>query len=466
MSQNPLVDAGAQFSKPYRLKPALVAALASLEVQLDQELARYRRTRNGYKNLSQPRVGGFIITHPQQPVSAGTTEHQPLVNESVEDNIESQLQNFGLVTATAMPRTLEQEELSVPDTKIHTPPQYVPENQQKVTVSTTEETPQREAMHSASTPVSPKTEAQGESILDDSVKKTTSTSSYVSIIHSGIETDNSHEYIKDTAKTTDDNRTQPEDYLESSEALLRSLTEEEPQDKKPITHSNDSLLSPLGIGSMLLLLLASLTLGYVVFNPNSLANLNFSGLFKKTEPTLAENSGNQTNTPTSVAEPTLTPIPKYPNLATDEFPEVRDPNDVVTLTPKPKQMPTVPPNQVPTQNTTTNSTVLPPEPVLLPESALPTQTPPSVSQKPTTPAKSPTPKQTPNAEIKPSADGFYHVITDNKGNNALASAQRVVSDAYLSNDGTVIYLGALKTKEKAQQLLQQLQAQGINARIE
>jgi len=47
MSQD-LRHLGTQSSKTPGLKPQLAAALACLEVQLDQELARYRRTRTGY----------------------------------------------------------------------------------------------------------------------------------------------------------------------------------------------------------------------------------------------------------------------------------------------------------------------------------------------------------------------------------------------------------------------------------
>ncbi|MGI0491933.1 hypothetical protein ACN4EG_08975 [Alkalinema pantanalense CENA528] len=61
----------------------------------------------------------------------------------------------------------------------------------------------------------------------------------------------------------------PSDYLESSEALLRSLAEEEAQaDLERGVLEN--LLTPLGVGSMLLMLLASGMFGYLVMNPNSL----------------------------------------------------------------------------------------------------------------------------------------------------------------------------------------------------
>ncbi|MGA1601563.1 MAG: hypothetical protein ACO4CG_04655 [Prochlorothrix sp.] len=56
----------------------------------------------------------------------------------------------------------------------------------------------------------------------------------------------------------------PSGYLASSEALLESLPEDE---DGPISPWLEGLLSPLGLGSLLLLLLASSTLGYVVMNP-------------------------------------------------------------------------------------------------------------------------------------------------------------------------------------------------------
>lgn len=70
------------------------------------------------------------------------------------------------------------------------------------------------------------------------------------------------------------------------------------------------------------------------------------------------------------------------------------------------------------------------------------------------------------AEIKPSADGRYHIVIDNQNSNALNAARKVVPDAYLSPSSTLIYLATVKTKEEAQQRLKQLQAKGIQARIQ
>ncbi|MTJ46343.1 hypothetical protein [Dolichospermum flos-aquae] len=49
MNQNPLIDSTKSPQTP-GLNPTLTMALASLEIQLDQELTRYRRTRKNTKS--------------------------------------------------------------------------------------------------------------------------------------------------------------------------------------------------------------------------------------------------------------------------------------------------------------------------------------------------------------------------------------------------------------------------------
>ncbi len=65
----------------------------------------------------------------------------------------------------------------------------------------------------------------------------------------------------------------PDDYLESSEELLRSLAREEAQIRVERGFL-ESLATPLGVGSMLMLLLSSAMFGYVVMNPASLSGLS------------------------------------------------------------------------------------------------------------------------------------------------------------------------------------------------
>ncbi|MBD2296213.1 hypothetical protein H6G06_22710 [Anabaena sphaerica FACHB-251] len=392
MSQNPIIDSGTQSSKISGLKPALATALGNLEVQLDQELTRYRRARNGVRQQKKVSVQSYIPNPPQklQSMTGTLGKTQPAVAEVNINSIPPENPALEIVE--------KQEEIN---------PLQLSSAQQ----STKTQTP----------PPPPK-----------------SISSIVTTKPRAAETK--------TLVPADEIPKHPDDYLESSEALLRSLQEEQPQTKKS-GNSSDTLLSPLGIGSILLLLLASLTLGYVVFNPQTLPQLDLGKLFNRSSSTTKENSGIAESNPSPIAQPEITPIPKYPNLAAREFPQVRDPNDVVGLKPKVKPTPTAIPKPIAIE-TPINPVVLP---TLLPNvSTIPK------SQK-TLPGL--------NAEIKPSADGYYYLVADNQGDGVLAAARQVVPDAYLSEGQKYIYLGALKTKEEVNQKLQQLQAKGIKARV-
>jgi hypothetical protein len=64
----------------------------------------------------------------------------------------------------------------------------------------------------------------------------------------------------------------PNDYLESSEELLRSLAQEEASAEQQRS-SIEGLLTPLGIGSMMLMLIGSGMFGYLVMNPSTLTAL-------------------------------------------------------------------------------------------------------------------------------------------------------------------------------------------------
>jgi hypothetical protein len=410
MSQNPLVDLDAQSSKTTGLKPALAAALASLEVTLDQELARYRRTKPGYKVPSQPREGVSIISKPQDLTVINITESK---NPTAEESGKVHRNEFEAATATTpTSASVQQEETSIVD-ETNTP--FV-------------ETPKPEEQHNHKTPSNPQP-------TETPVTSKSSSSSIVPAVLGERQSEPS---------------TQPEDFLESSEALLRSLVDEQPSTQSRV-NSKQSLLSPLGIGSILLLILASLSLGYIMLSPKSWPQFNLDSLWKRKT---AEPGNNST---TAHDEPKLTPIPKYPNLAESEFPEVRDPNDIVGL--KPKAQPTTVPSPYPlvTQNPTNITTTAPhPQPLVPSINSLPipTATSPSLSS------------PNPQAQIEPSKDGFYHIITENQGVSTFSAARKIIHDAYLSTDGKYIYLGAVKNQQKAQQLVQQLQAQGINARIQ
>ncbi|WP_392534901.1 hypothetical protein [Nostoc sp. C117] len=446
MTQNPLNDSGTQLSKTPSLKPALAAALASLEVPLDQELARYRRMRTGSVSSNPARVGSYINSQPQQFTGVSTTS--------------------GTTTPSAA------------EIKINLPPAPLLLNPQL--------TPAPSAIKidepSISVPVSPQGKSETATVKTEDVNNLNNVVSTFDSAKSqtqlpppppNFSSSIVPAIVKDTKSENlvqpDNTFKQPDDYLESSEALLRSLTEEQPETKKPSNYS-DSLLSPLGIGSMLLLLMASLTLGYVLFNPKSLSQWNLAKLFNSNSSAAPENPQEVASNVQPQIQPPSTSIPKYPNLAAEEFPEVRDPNDLVGL--KPKVQPSLPvvTNPVVPQNPAANPQAALPEPItpLKPADPIALAPVPTVKTLPplnlsNTPKAKASPK--PNAEIKPSTDGFYHIVIDNQG-QVLASARQVVPDAYLSSDKQLIFLGAFKTKEQVQQQMKLLQAKGIKARVQ
>lgn len=400
MTQNPrIMD---KSSKTLQLKPPLAAALGCLEVQLDQELARYRRTKTAYKAPSQ----------------IGTS---------------SQPQPFTAITTTtgrspaAIPTSLVPQEKFIEQPKI--PPVSVPETPAQMPVMKTANT--------ETPPPPPPPEVV--------VKKETTLEANSSIVPA-----KQHHTENPPA---DETPKQPDGYLESSEALLRSLTEEQPQKTQKTEKTNSDLLSPLGIGSILLLLVASLTLGYVIYNPKSLSIFSVG---KESQPNLPATSSttNVKNTTLNNPKPVSTPIPKYPNLATDEFPDVNNPNDVVGLKPKAKPTPTAVPKPVAAVPVTQSAPLQPqPLPLTPPKPTVTTSPLPVIGQKAID-------------DAKPSADGFYHVVIDNLGSSAFESARVVVPDAYLSPDKKLIYLGALKTKAQLKQQMQFLESKGIKARVE
>ena len=394
MNQNPLIDSTKSPQTP-GLNPTLTTALASLEIQLDQELTRYRRTRKNTKSQTARSVESYTnyqtttlskeIQLPAVPPVAIPSENSFLTNETETINFPQEFANSDIEETPTSPN-LEKSTSSIVPTKIPSP-----DNQ--------------------------------------------------------------------TLLTSNDPPQQPNDYLESSEALLRSLTAVAPQNQTPNSpKSRDSVLSPLGIGSMLLLLLASLTLGYVVFNPKNLPKLNFSSVLNNNSSKTAENTQNTEiieNNSQLTSEPKITPIAKYPNLATQEFRQVRDPKDVVDLTPKVKPTPQI------------ISTPVAIQPPITPISPLPRLSPlPNTLSKSTSLAK-PTATFSPLPEdVKPSANGYYYIIADNQGDKALTAAKQVVPDAYLSPNKKFIYLGALKTKDEIKRRLQELEAKGIKGRLQ
>ncbi len=435
MSQNPLIYSGTQFSKTPSLKPALVAALASLEVQLDRELARYRRTRN-YRTSSQANLGSSTANNQLQYLNPANVDMYGDVTPVEESHPH-------MVDTAQNPYQMADREIARTEVKT---PTGVSE------------------LTSSPLPLPPPPPPQTPKSAAVSIEDPTSTPTMnppqntVSIVPAAAKVT-----VESNQNTADSqtSKSQPDDYLESSEALLRSLTEEPLKEQKR-PNSNDSLLSPLGIGSMLLLIVAASILGVVVINPKSLQFSQDSS--SKANNSTAETQGGTTTTTKNVVEPAQTPIPKYPNLAKEEFPEVNNPNDVVGLKPKSKPTPTVATSPPVLNSPVVNPQQQVPSIPINPASPPTTITPPVAVTPPVSSTPTPTP-EIPLSEIQASADGFYHVVIDNGDPNTLATARKAVPDAYLSPDGKLVYLGAIKNKEKATVLLAEIKAKGINARI-
>lgn len=256
MNQNCLVDS-AKSSSISVLNPTLATALASLEVQLDQELTRYKITRN----ITSLKISLTVenCTIPEEKAICNDTQilivnhYQELVNQEIEND--------------ATPTNLEKSS-SIVNTKIQSP--------------------------------------QHQTVLPTPIPK------------------------------------QPDNYLESSQALLRSLMVQEPQHPKTFTTSSfrNFVLSPLRIGSMLSVLLTTLIFGYLVLNSKNLP-FNFSNLFNSNSPDTTKNTELIDHNSQSTTKPKTTLIPKYPNLATQEFRQLRDTKDIVDLTPKVKPTPEI-----------------------------------------------------------------------------------------------------------------------------
>lgn len=237
-----------QATQAESLHPVLKDALGSLDVQLEEELTRYRRLRA----LGKSGYG------PRQAASKGTVRpQQPPAIAPVEDCSPTPSKPLEAKTAAK----IEDEVAAV-----------------------------------ESTPTSP-TGSKSYLELQEMARQ------YAAQIHQEAE----------LASVQGG----PNDYLESSEELLRSLAEEEASVQAEEGFLK-SLSTPLGIGSMLLLLLSSAMFGFVIMNPSSMTQW-----LGKREPEVASNSAASTNpNPAASSDAPVTSDVPQPDLANQEFPDL------------------------------------------------------------------------------------------------------------------------------------------------
>jgi SPOR domain len=371
MSQSSSVESPTQaFSNP-SLNPALQVALASMDVQLDAELARYRRESKKHPPLKVPTSPaqipeGRVQIAPPDPAIAGNGNG-----------------NGTLLPDAAAPST---------------PPDALPSASNDAPTST-----------------------------------------------NALPADAS----------TDPAQTPPQDYLKSSAALLNSkdsaTTSETPEPK------NNGMLSPLGIGSILLFLLATATLGYVAFNPSSLNYLGLARLLGKSDP---QTTATVPAAPEAPPSATAGKLPASPDLSSQEFPNLT----LDTLS-------GINPNPNPAPTATTSAKPAPAAPAAAPQ---PAGTASSLSNLSTVLSPGSTPAKPANSggqPPKPVVDdryyNLYFVVAKYDKPETLAKAQQSAPEAYLRKFpvGDRIQLGAFDNSNSAQQLVDRLREKGITAEV-
>jgi len=474
MSQQPLVESRRKSSQTPSLQPVLAAALASLEVQLDEELVRYRRAKAGAQTHPQPDLGKRFHQKPleriditpegvqTQPQAAATTAPPPSLPSATKQLPAPPPPPAPPKIQTPSVPQISQTEPDAsapsPSGALNTPAVKTPEfsNPQPNTTLNTPETT------TANLPASAVGQTSG-SIVPTTASQTQAQS------------------ITNTAT----NPTQPDDYLESSEQLLRSLSEEQ-QSAQPSQRTKklqDNLLSPLGIGSMLLLVLASATLGVVVMNPGGLRQTPLGKIFASNSGTVAPDSSvtgssaRVTSNTRSQSNSPVASLPKSPNLAEREFvdlnldtvttlqtksqatPEASPTPTAASSTTAPAPSQTTPTKPVPQVPTTTRVQTIQMQPLM------PTNLPPVPGISGTQPSAPATQQPQNPKDLKPSASGWYHLVTDNAKPTSFGEIRKLVPDAYLSPKRTLIYVGAFKTVADAEQRIKELEAQGIKARV-
>ncbi|MGD1901562.1 MAG: hypothetical protein ACFB9N_04920 [Geitlerinemataceae cyanobacterium] len=248
------------------------------------------------------------------------------------------------------------------------------------------------------------------------------------------------------AETQSADATPPDGYLASSEALLAA-------DRRRRSKRN---VSPLGVGAVLLLLLASATVGYILVNPESLDRLGWRAWFERdAEPDVepvaeADEESSEPDLPTS------------PNLAAEEFVDI----DIDTLSelespatpsPAPAPPPTPTPSPTPANSLDNLANTLAPE------------TNPAAS-----PATSPAPSPAsdiasplPQATDDPNYIGFYFVVVNEGNDTALGRVRASNPDAYFDEIAGArrIQVGAFDNFAVASEVAARLTAQGLPAQV-
>ncbi|GEM_PF-243621 len=303
MSQRLSVEAPRQSLRTDTLSPVLQIALGSLDVQLEAELARYRRQRVGRVPSSPKGWGRQQARKPLDLISVGS----PKAGSSAGASSAGRVPNSPQAELKALAKP------AVATAKTPTDSKLAPEKT----------APQKAAPQKAilgldrsqspiPTIVGP---LSSQLALIDRGESANLASNFAAEVDSSL-----GEGLTDLQVQRGDmvsaSPIDPYDYLESSEELLRSLSEPEETIAPPQRRLTDTLFTPLGIGSVLLLLLSISTLGLLLLNPLALQRLGFNR--QPLPATTASNPSATTSTPAASAS-SRSALPNSPNLAAKEF---------------------------------------------------------------------------------------------------------------------------------------------------
>ncbi|MGD1858195.1 MAG: hypothetical protein ACFB2W_28495 [Leptolyngbyaceae cyanobacterium] len=248
----------------------------------------------------------------------------------------------------------------------------------------------------------------------------------------------------------------PEGYLESSEELLKSIAEEQsesaPEPYSP-DRKNNTLLKLAGL---VLVLLGGTGVGFAITYPAQLQSLR-SQIWpadtesepETTEVETTENSGE----PTASPESTDGYKPPGPDLSTQEFKELDDVEDLVTLDVDGVGSAPAPPLSNPAQT---------PIPAAPATPATPGQPAAPVPAGATGTTAIPTAPATP-APTTPAATGSnFYVVSSYTGDESLTTARELVPDAFVRNfkAGARIQLAAFDNRAQAEDQVAALTQQG------
>jgi len=258
----------------------------------------------------------------------------------------------------------------------------------------------------------------------------------------------------------------PEDDLESTKQLRRNLPAPEPA-ASPLPSWRDRLLTPLGVGSLLVLGASGLLLGSALLAPESLDRLASRWLpGDRPEPEATTDAQASSDAASSLDL-------EGSNVAGDEF----DPLDLDALstvetgpeTPeaRPEPNPTdaeppqiraegVPGAELPGRESDLTTALLSPSPAATPE-ASPSPTP-NLADDPAVANAAPGPAE---------GDRFYYVVASYGGEASLRQARNIVPEAYLRRfpQGVQIQMGAFASEADAEALIERLAQQGIAASV-